>query len=1664
MPRQRRFSILGLGDLLVPMVLWVACGVALGEQAVERQILVKFQELGMGGGPQLQTIRRLPAGARVVRSLPVGGWQLIELPPDQPRRQALDWFRQRPEVLAAEPNQRYRAHRVPNDPDRGRLYGLDRIGAAAAWDITQGEAGVVVAVFDTGMDLTHPDLVPNLWKNPAEVPGNRIDDDANGWVDDVHGIDVVEGDGDPSDDAGHGTHVAGTLGAVGDNGVGVAGVAWRVQLLPVRVLSVDGSGTTAEFASAFDYAVQLKRRGVNLRVINCSWGGSFPSLALREAMGAAAAAGILMVCSAGNDHSDIDARPAFPAVYDLPEILSVGASTTCDEPSSFSNHGRVTVDLAAPGSGILSTFRGGERYAVLSGTSMAAPHVSGAAALLFGLRPQASPAEIRALLLGTTDAVPSWDGMSRTGGRLNLARAVEQARANQVPTELPEVLRPGARMTSVSHASNGRWGTGRSFQPSISADGRWVAFVSAATNLANGDTEGYLDVFLRDRVNNTVERVSQTGSGAGGLGDSESPSVTADGRHVVFVSSAKNLVSGDGNDARDVFLWDRNSRQCELISLRTDGRASGNGVSEVPMVNRDGTLVVFASDATDLVSGDGNQVRDVFVRDRSRRSTERVSVATDGAESFDWSDAPTLSADGSTVAFHSAAANLVPGDVNLKWDVFIRDRSRGRTEALVRDRPGDDDSLYPLLSENGRWVAFSSASTNYAGGPTDGKLVLLLVDRQENRIVRAGGLAAGVLPKTDALAFGISGNGRFVSVTTDEPGMAPGGELGFYRTFLFDRLRGIHEWVTMNDAGYVADDSSFYGPISSDGRYVAFVSNASGLVPGDGNAVGDVFVLDRGDAIVDLGVRVAGTNRWTGEGILHPLRPQRAGQAVGSGQTAEYEVVLANAGETRSFVMKASPITTGWSLRVRGNVEGEGEGEDITAALAGNGWTTPSIPAGAQRVFRVSVTQGGVEGESLFTVRIEARATADGPALDAVNLVTSSVLRPPGWTLVSRGADGSPAERSAEAASINGDGSRIVFSSEADHLDARGDLNFQADVFLVDRGAGSVSRLSDASTAVQANGDSRYPSLSSNGNRVTFQSRADNLVASDSNGVEDIFVKDLTSDGLNRVSVSTSGGQANRGSEGASLAGGGRHVVFTSFASNLVDGDGNRSQDVFLRDLETGSTECVSRSPAGAFGDGDSEGGGVSADGRFVVFTSYARGLGPQDRNTYADVYLWDRTSRSMELVSANTNGIAANGSSGGGSISDDGRWVTFVSYASDLVPGVSGTERHSYLLDRSTGVRQRVSDRVGPIADGFEVRSAVVSPDGRWLGITASRPCGVGGSVAQVFVYDLGSSRLDRVSAMRRGDFGDGHSVPVRFGAAGRHLAFESWAGNLMLEPALAAGQIYVADLARASVDALVKGTGAWRGDGVGTPETRPATVVLSRSLAGAEATMFVLRVRNNGNTPDRFRIRAEVPTGVNVGVQGDGVATTELGGQGLRNAWRTAWVRPGMAVDLVVSFSVPQGISADWNLPIVVQSETDSSLSDWVRVTAALDDDVDGMPDSWETRYFGGTTLAGVGTDGDGDGVSDLAEWLGGTDPTRPGDALRVAIEAPSIQGPVRLSWRSRAGFQYRVQRSSGIGPGFIEVGAEAVHGTGGDVSWLDAEPPTGEARFYRLIAETP
>jgi len=346
--------------------------------------------------------------------------------------QKLAQVRANPSVLYAEPNFKVFTFRTPNDPLFDRLWGLKNtgqtggtlgsdIGAPEAWDRVTGDRKVVVADIDSGIDYTHSDLAGNMWINSGEIPGNNVDDDGNGYVDDIYGYNFFDGTGDPMDDLGHGTHVAGTIGAVGNNGVGVVGVNWQVSLMALKFISAMGYGFIDDVIAAIDYAVQQK-----VRISNNSWGAYGYSQALYDAIASARNANHLFVAAAGNAGVDIDEVPEIPAGYDLDNIVSVAASDANDRLANFSNFGRKNVDLAAPGVGIYSTLPG-NRYGSLDGTSMAAPHVAGVAALLLARYPGLRYDAVKQIILNSVELLDAFKTNTVSGGRLSAAGAIAGA-------------------------------------------------------------------------------------------------------------------------------------------------------------------------------------------------------------------------------------------------------------------------------------------------------------------------------------------------------------------------------------------------------------------------------------------------------------------------------------------------------------------------------------------------------------------------------------------------------------------------------------------------------------------------------------------------------------------------------------------------------------------------------------------------------------------------------------------------------------------------------------------------------------------------------------------------------------------------------------------------------------------------------------------------------------------------------------------------------------------------------------------------------------------------------------------------------------------------------------------------------------------------------------
>ncbi len=354
--------------------------------------------------------------ASIDRRLP-GGVAVVNVDSDANVEGVADELESDDAVKYASPNYVVHAAAMSNDPlvQDGTAWQLFRMHVPDAWGVATG-AGTTVAVLDGGINLFHPDLAANLWTNPNEIPGNGIDDDNNGFVDDVNGADWVERDGQPNDQGGHGTHVAGTVGAIANNSTGTAGVAPDTKLMPLRFLDKNGAGTIADALGAIDYAIA---QGVD--VINASWGGPDYSPPLKDAIDRAGAAGITFVAAAGNDSVSDDIEPTYPASFGLPNIISVAASDKADRLAGFSNYGK-SVDLAAPGTGIVSTL--GDGYGFMSGTSMAAPQVAGIAAVLRSANKSLSPDTVKAAIVAGVRANRALSGLVRSGGVADAAGAL----------------------------------------------------------------------------------------------------------------------------------------------------------------------------------------------------------------------------------------------------------------------------------------------------------------------------------------------------------------------------------------------------------------------------------------------------------------------------------------------------------------------------------------------------------------------------------------------------------------------------------------------------------------------------------------------------------------------------------------------------------------------------------------------------------------------------------------------------------------------------------------------------------------------------------------------------------------------------------------------------------------------------------------------------------------------------------------------------------------------------------------------------------------------------------------------------------------------------------------------------------------------------------------
>jgi Tol biopolymer transport system component len=703
---------------------------------------------------------------------------------------------------------------------------------------------------------------------------------------------------------------------------------------------------------------------------------------------------------------------------------------------------------------------------------------------------------------------------------------------------------------------------------------------------------------------------------------------------VTFASDATNLVSGDTNGKTDVFVRDLVNDSTERVSVDSGG-VQGNDISDGPTtISSDGRYVTFISVATNLVSADTNGHNDVFLRDRQLGTTKLVSLDSGGLQANGHSTDASITPDGRFVAFTSFATNLVPGDTNGKLDVFVRDLQNSKTERVSLGSggvQGDGDSLSQTISADGRCIAFRSAATNLVSGDANGFVDVFVRDRPSGitrRVsVDSNGAEANANSGYNSQPVSISADGKFVAFDSFASNLVPGDLNGGNDVFLCDLRIPATEItqrvsVDSGEAQQLSASTFAFPSISADGRYVAFLSNAANLVPGDTNGFDDVFVRDR----------VAGTTERVSVDSAGTQGNNASGD-YGSG----FAISISSDGRYVAFASYASNLVP---LDSNGNW-------DVFVHDRQSGTTE-----------RVSVATGGTQGSG------DAQSVGQNVSV-----------------------------------SISADGRYVAFASEAPDL-VPGDTFNSLDIFVHDRQSGITERVNLAWNGTTG-GPAYIPSISADGRYVAFLTLS-NLTVGDTNGAYDVFVRDRQSGTTERVSVDSSGVQGNMdsGRYGLKISADGRYVAFSSSATNLVPGDMNGFEDIFLRDRQNGTTERVSVDSIGTQGGGISYSPSISADGRFVAFASDATNLVSGDTNGMGDVFVRNRESGTTERASVDSGGVQGNSDwSGYPSISNDGRSVAFVSGANNLVSGDTNACRDVFVRDRNaTGFTTLCDPGVGGV------------------------------------------------------------------------------------------------------------------------------------------------------------------------------------------------------------------------------------------------------------------------------------------------------------------------------------------------------------------------------
>ena len=1335
------------------------------------------------------------------------------------------------------------------------------IDAPEAWDTTRGSPSVVVGVVDSGIDATHPDLYLNIWLNQGEIPAAKrsalIDTDSdslftfydlnnaanaaqvrdlntNGYID---AIDLLEdplwadgrdtdGNGftddffgwnfrtdsnetfapnNPSDVLGHGTHVAGTIGAIGNNARGVTGINWRSSVMALKFLDENNQGDTASAIAAVNYATMMRTQfNTNVRVLNNSWGQPGGSnIALKNTIEASGDAGILFVAAAGNGNIlgqgvDNDRTPFYPASYDMDNVIAVGASDGTDRLAGFSNYGLRGVDFVAPGVGIRSTLPGG-RYGEANGTSMATPHVSGSAALVWSLQPEASVAEIRRALLEQGDVIPALGSQTSTSRRLNANKSLAA-----------DVFAPTVQLVRASNIT-----TAGGTEQLITVKYKNRLGVDKAS-LGNNDLLVTRQAALDETLTTTF--VSST----------ENPSKTE-----VTAIYRLNAVGG---------TWDAEDYGNYLITAKSDAARSLSGLASRETTFGSFQVKIAAAgifyvdtflDTVDASVGNG-QAKDSAGRTSLRAAIQEanalkpqpvkiflqtgtypLSIASVIDAGVNYPVPPTGS--GYDAPTGLQWSNASSGDLDLEGNITLVGLGVNRTtidaagiDRVMKVYAGATASITGLTLTGGK------APTNHSGGAilNSGNLSLDLITIKNNEAI--GGPVS--------LGGGIAhwnGNLNLYRSTLDS-NQAIGGGGVFVTNGATAKIDSSALSDNFTDSRLLPDNNQFGGG--------ALLTSLPGRTQVINSTLADnqAFGKATGDAIRNIPT-------FVGYDILFDSAASR------DGRYAVYSYGGASLVDSDYFSdVFVLDLSTGISEIVSVNSD---ERKINSNSLA----TRQSISADGRYVIFES------DGSNIDSLKTRDR---NGIYLRDRQLGTTRRL---GTSI-----DGKPLDGIFGSSTISSNGKFATFFSDASNL-VPGDTPGTTNIFFLDLETFLVEQIDVSFDGVQSSTE-MYPNLGSNvtftsddGRFVLFTSDAGNLVQGDNNRVTDVFIRDrklktttLVSHALNSNSSGNnqSGSPLSNSNSEIDLSSDGRWVVYTSSSTNLVPGTTTPIASVYLYDAITGVNTLISRATDGSQGNGQSIKPRISSDASKIVYLTLSdnivakptintydavvydinsgtssripisglarvpwsfsidgdcenlfivtnQSLSSQDRDGYDDLYQINLSSGNITLLSNNSQNVFSGVSS---PVSDQsGATIAYVSSLATQVPDDTNNLSDVFVYDRTTNARKRISTGWDGSESNGNSSLTTISADGNVIAFRSTAtnlvPNDTNG-VADIFVFDRKSNLLTRLLVGNTSQ-SDINSFPFALSGDGKSLLLESTFSGYVVGDSNSARDVFVCDIA---------------------------------------------------------------------------------------------------------------------------------------------------------------------------------------------------------------------------------------------------------------------------